>query len=566
MFFNNSNAGNVDSLDDKGTYLFRSGQPIVDQSRVFAGQLQHGMSFANDRQDFVYGFDYIFTNPRSGGTINGRNEDVDDVVEMGGYVQSTTKLSKYFDFIAAARLDKNDQIDGSQFSPRAALVIKPSPTQNFRVTYNRAFSTPANFSYFLDLIQARNIGGSGYNVRALGNPPKQGWQFNRTCNAAVSGGLCMKSIFTGTNNWVPSSAASVYPGVISGLASTLIAQLTPAVGAARAQALVAFLGTLRPTNADVGTRIAYLNSSATTNLAPTAVTDIGPLNASYNKTWELGYKGIIGERLRLAVDAWFQTRGDVGNPAGLATPNVFFNGPQLGAYLGPQLVSALIAGGIPAAQAPAIAAQIASNVATSAASLPVGIVQFNSDKFANGRDVYATYTSQTDKEITVNGVDVAVDWVATDRWTLSGTYSHVSKNLYTSVPSSNSAALALNAPTGKGSLAAKYRDEGRGYGFELRGRFSDAYPVNSGVYAAGADLAGKPITFTRPGVAGRYRYDGVEAATVFDIGLNKRFVVAGTKEFLWSINGTNVFDEGYRTMPGAPLIGRMFVTRLQYAF
>ena len=31
------------------------------------------------------------------------------------------------------------------------------------------YSTPANFSYFLDLIQARNIGNSGYNIRALGN-------------------------------------------------------------------------------------------------------------------------------------------------------------------------------------------------------------------------------------------------------------------------------------------------------------------------------------------------------------------------------------------------------------
>jgi outer membrane receptor protein involved in Fe transport len=28
----------------------------------------------------------------------------------------------------------------------------------------------------------------------------------------------------------------------------------------------------------------------------------------------------------------------------------------------------------------------------------------------------------------------------------------------------------------------------------------------------------------------------------------------------------NLFDEKYRTMPGLPIIGMMFVTRLQYSF
>ena len=340
-FMNGSNAGNSDSLSTEGTFLLRSGQPIVDHSRVFALQVQHGVSFAGDKQDFVYGLDYIFTNPRTGGTINGRNEDDDNVIEMGGYVQSTSKIVPKLDFIAALRLDNNSRIDGNQFSPRAALVFKPSPTQNLRVTYNRAFSTPANFSYFLDLIQARNIGGSGYNIRALGNPPKDGWAFRRDCAAAVYGGICMKSIFSGGNNWVPSSAAAVYPGVISGLSTTLVGLLTPQLGQARAAALVQFLGSLRPTDAQVGSRVAYL-SNPTANLATADVKDIGPLNASYNKTIELGYKGILANRVRLAVDAWFQKRGDVGNPAGLATPNVFFNAPQLGAYLGPNIAQALI--------------------------------------------------------------------------------------------------------------------------------------------------------------------------------------------------------------------------------
>jgi iron complex outermembrane receptor protein len=577
VFLNSSNAGNDDSLDTDGTFLLRSGQPIVDQSRVFATQLQHGFALGGDRQDFVYGVDYIFTNPRTGGTINGRNEDDDDVTEIGGYVQSTTKLSQNFDFVGALRIDQNNRIEGTQVSPRAALIFKPNATNNFRVTFNRAFSTPANFSYFLDLIQARNIGGTGYNVRALGNPPKEGWTFNRSC-AGGPGSLCMKSPATGAANpWVPAVAnPAAFPVIATALGNTFRAALQAelvrsGLSATLAQQLAAgiaqFMTTLRPTAADAGSRIAFLGSSPTVSLAETAITPIRPLEASYNKTIELGYKGIIGNRLRVALDAWFQTRGDVGNPAGLATPSVFYNASALGAYIGPRLGAFLgTIPGLTPQQIQALAAGLTPALAGGMASVPQGIVQFNSDKFASATDIHATYTSQTDKEFDVNGVDLAVDLVASDRWTLSGTYSWVSDDIINSVVSSNQTALMLNAPTGKGSLAAKYRNEPRGLSFEVRTRFSEGYPVNSGVYAAGPNINGAPITFTRPGSTTRYRYDPVESATVFDVGFNYRLPFAGAKEVLWSINGTNVFDKGYRTMPGAPLIGRMFVTRLQYAF
>jgi len=565
VFANLSNAGNDDSLSTDGTFLLRSGQPIVDQSRVFAGQLQHGLALGT-RQDFVYGIDYINTNPRTGGTINGRNEEIDDVTEYGGYVQSTTNLTSKFDFIAALRMDHNSLIEGYQTSPRLALIFKPTQTQNFRVTFNRAFSTPANFSYFLDLIQARNIGNSGYNIRALGNPPKEGWSFNRSCGTANSG-LCMKSRFTGNNNWVPTSSAGVYPGVIQGLRNNLIALLTPSLGNPTATALVNALGNLRPTDAQVGSRIAYLNqaSDPTRDLQAANLTDIGALQASYNKTYEVGYKGILGNKMRLAVDGWIQKRGDVGNPAGLATPNVFFNGPMLGAYLGPNIAQILIGAGVPAQQAAAAAAQIAPQIATAAASLPVGIVQFNNETFANGTDVYATYTSTRDTEITVKGVDMAIDYQANEYLTLAGTYSWVSDQIFREVASSNSSPLMLNAPDGKATFTMRVRDEPNKYGLEFRWRYVSAYPVNSGVYASGTDLNGRKIRYQRPGSTQFYVYDGVPSSNLFDIGFNYRLPF-GSQEVMWSLNGTNVLDKKVRTFPGSPQIGRMVVTRLQYNF
>jgi outer membrane receptor for ferrienterochelin and colicins len=574
VFMNMSDAGNEDANDLSGTYLLRSGQPIVDQSRSLAAQLQHGLSVGS-LQDFVYGVDYISTNPRTGNTINGRNEDIDDVKEIGGYVQSTTKLSSKFDFIAALRVDKNDQVDGAQTSPRAALIFKPSETQNFRVTYNRAFQTPANFTWFLDLIQIRNVGGGPYNIRALGNPPKTGWTFNRTCDATVNGGLCMRSIFTANPTaWTPATASAGYRGAIAGNATALAAGLAPAIqaglgvnaptAAAVAGQLMAFLGSLNPTPAQVGTQMRIPTS--TQNITATDVRDIGPIKASFNNTYEVGYKGILGSRFRLAIDAWSEKRGDVGNPAALATPGIYFDSASMKTFMQTALIPAItqtLMGppfNMPQAQAQATAQvfgpQVAAGVANGLKPLPVGIVSFNSPTFASANEFFATYTSY-DQTITVNGVDIAMDFVANDNWTFNGTMSWVSDDVFEEAQSSNQLPLMLNAPTNKFSLGSAYRSSG-GWGFDARVRHANAYPVNSGVYATGFD-------FPRAGAAGTYRYDDIEAATIFDLGFNWRLQQGG-RGFLFSVRGDNLFDTKYRTMPGTPELGMMLVTRLQYSF
>lgn len=576
VFVNMSDAGNENARSLDGTYLLRSGQPIVDQSRSWAAQLQHGLTLGT-RQDFVYGIDYISTNPRTGNTINGRNEDIDDVKEVGGYVQSTTNLTSKFDFIAALRVDKNDQVDGVQTSPRAAIIFKPNEGQNFRATYNRAFQTPANFTWFLDLIQIRNVGGTPYNIRALGNPPKTGWSFNRTCSAAVNGGLCMRSIFTPDSSaWQSASAAVAYRGAIIANSTALTAGLAPAiqaglgVSAATAQAvagqLIGFLGTLQPTPAQVGTQM-RMAAPGSPNLTAEAVRDISPIKASFNNTYELGYKGLIGNRFRLAIDAWSEKRGDVGNPAGLATPAIFFDSATMKVFmqtaLVPAITQALMGPPFNQSQAQAqataqvFAPQVAAGVAQGLKPLPLGIVSFDSPTFASATDVYATYTSY-DQTITVNGLDIALDFVVNSSWTLAGTASFVSEDVFEEAISSNNLPLMLNAPTNKFTTTATYRSSNGSWGFDGRLRYANAYPVNSGVYATGVD-------FPLPGQAGSYRYDDIKAATVFDLGFNYRFSPAG-KSALFSIRADNLFDTKYRTMPGTPELGMMLVTRLQYSF
>ncbi len=589
-FLNNSDAGNDTSSSDKGTYLLRSGQPIVDQSRVAAFQLQHGFDIGR-KQSFTYGADYIWTNPRTGGTINGANENVDNVTEYGAYIQSSTKPTKQFEILLAARGDANSVINGQFFSPRAALIFKPTENQNVRVTYNRAFSTPANFSFFLDLIQSPNIGGSGFDLIARGNPPKQGLQFNRSCaNNNAFGNYCMKSAFTGQGGFVSTSAASAFPGAVRALAPRLTpgiagalqqAGLPAAVAGQLAAGAVQFLGTRQPTNADLATRVSYI-SSATTPLTGAQITDIDPLAASFNNTYEVGYKGIIGNRFRYDISLWGQERGDVGTPAALSTPNVFFGNPQqLGGYLGQQLGAnlgpQLAALGLSPAQIGAIVSGVAGALTPSVASLPLGVVTFN-DPNTRPNAIYATYLTSKQK-LWVRGLDLATDVVATDRLTFDIAYSYQSQNVFNGIPGGNGSPLMSNSPNSRGSLGFRYRNEDNGIGFETRARYNESYPVNSGVYATNvafpiaAGQPGAPTTtptgtgFNRcaPAATGTFCYENVPEAFTFDAQVSKRFNV-GDQRLLWSINATNLTNNTVRTFPGVPEIGRLVMTRLQYSF
>ncbi len=587
-FLNNSNAGNDTSTSDKGTYLLRSGQPIVDQSRVAAFQLQHGFDLGK-KQSFTYGADYIWTNPRTGGTINGGNENVDNVTEYGAYLQSSTKPTKQLEILLAARGDGNNVIDGKFFSPRAAIIIKPTENQNIRFTFNRAFSTPANFSFFLDLIQSPNIGGSGFDLIARGNPPKKGFQFNRSCsNNNAFENYCMKSAFTGSGGFVATSAAAAFPGAIQALASRLTpgiagalqqAGLPASIAAQLAAGATTFLGTRQPTNADLATRVSYI-SSATTPV--TGIADIARLSASFNNTYEAGYKGIIGNRFRFDVSVWGQERGDVGTSAALSTPNVFFGNPaQLGGYLGAQLGAnlgpQLAALGLTPAQIGAIVSGVAGALTPSVASLPLGVVTFN-DPNTKPNAIYATYRTSAGK-LWVRGLDLATDVVATDRLTFDLAYSYQSKNVFNGIAGGNGAPLMSNSPNSRGSVGFRYRNEENGMGFEMRTRYNEAYPVNSGVYATNVAF---PIAAGQPGAptstptstgfnkcsppgAGTFCYENVPEAVTFDAQVSKRFNV-GSQRLLWSVNATNVFDNRVRTFPGVPEIGRLIMTRLQYSF
>ena len=104
----------------------------------------------------------------------------DDRNEGGVYVQDEIFLNEQFRWVVGGRVDKFSSIDNAVFSPRTTFMIKPAPSQTFRLSFNRAFRAPSFINNNIDtaVISQLNLGlivpalqGVNYNfpVGSVGN-------------------------------------------------------------------------------------------------------------------------------------------------------------------------------------------------------------------------------------------------------------------------------------------------------------------------------------------------------------------------------------------------------------
>ncbi len=100
--------------------------------------------------------------------------------EMGAYVQDEIFLNNYLRFSLGARIDKYGNLETPVFSPRVAVILKPSADQAVRVSFNKAFRSPSLINNYLEtrIVNQLNLGainpalsGRIYNfpVSAIGN-------------------------------------------------------------------------------------------------------------------------------------------------------------------------------------------------------------------------------------------------------------------------------------------------------------------------------------------------------------------------------------------------------------
>jgi iron complex outermembrane receptor protein len=525
------------------SYLLRSGRPLIDKSYQLVAQLQHGFNF-NPQHGLTYGLDYLYTNPQSEGTINGRHEDDDDVTEIGGYVQYDGRLSPKWNLVAAARLDDHTRLQDPVFSPRAAIVFSPTPERSIRASYNRAFSTPNTLNLFLDLsAQPIPLGGPFfYDVRA------QGTSENGFTYARDNGVPQHMSPFTVTgpgptfdprqlkttnsaNMWT--EAQTAFAAVQQG---TCAAAPTSPECTALTSALGSFVGTAAPADGVVDIWAGVLDSrtqtfvNTTTDLS--SIQDVPGLNPTIWQTFEVGYKGLLlGSNLLLGANVYYTDVDEFVSSLTAFTPNVFLDGAGLAGYL--------ISQGVSLPDASLIAQNVGSAAIdeNSLEGLPLGVMAPTTAGGQTASPILLTYQNLGD--FSYFGADASLTYVFAEKWELGGSISWVEKDLFPTA-GENTEDVPLNAPKFKGALTLGYRAPASGWNGAVRGRYVDGFPVASGVYVG-----------------------EVDSYAVFDLNVGYRF--PGRSGLAVQLDVQNIFNDDYTSFVGTPNFGRYTVLRLLWS-
>ncbi|HEU4556852.1 MAG TPA: TonB-dependent receptor [Longimicrobium sp.] len=506
--------GYVEEGDAGGTYTARTGEEVIDRSKLSVAQLQHGFDLLGGRQSFTYGADFLFTQPESGGTIYGRNEEDDEYTQWGAYLQSETRILPRLNLVLAGRLDHHSVLDNQIFSPRAGLVFTPSDGQTLRATYNRAFQAPTAVNFFLDRLSSRS---GPYAVRAIG-PGVKGFNFHMD-----NGSVGIRSPFNpagagGANTRVAYTSQAVSRYAINFLVAT--GRITPAEAGALLAANPNF--TVIGRNPQTGVLGAF---------DPATVQDLEGLKEERSEVFEVGYRGIVAQRFLLTADVWHMKRNNFISQLFAPAPMLLVSGQQVAQFLA----------------ANGIAPDRAATLATAVATTPLAMVSAaEGDLYTDGVPILITYKNYGEVDLT--GVDLSAQALLGD-FRVGGTASFVSDNYFTFA---GEQPVALNAPKEKGAFWLGYQGARSGFSGEARVRYTGGFPVYSGVYVGTtcADNAGVG--------------DCVDSATLFDLTLGYR--VPRMRGTSLQLSATNLFDERHQSFVGVPAIGRMVLLRVTQEF
>ncbi|HSK20655.1 MAG TPA: TonB-dependent receptor [Longimicrobiales bacterium] len=129
------------SMDDEAARL-ASDWPSDGQ--LYAAEIQNNFripQLLNTR--LVWGAQYrhdVVSSDRQWLTDRLTGEDL-TIDQKGVYAQLEVPVHNMLDFVVAGRYDDHEAYD-AQFSPKAAIVFKPTEDHSFRASYNRAFKSP----------------------------------------------------------------------------------------------------------------------------------------------------------------------------------------------------------------------------------------------------------------------------------------------------------------------------------------------------------------------------------------------------------------------------------------
>ncbi len=522
-----------DDLAEKG-FLYRTGNVSTIDRRQFETQLQYNFDVNPIRTNFTIGGDYRAAKLDSETRSFGRYENQDDYDIYGGYIQSKTKLIDKLDMVLAARFDGFSAIDESAISPRVAFVYKAAPNHSFRATYNKAFAPNSALDLYADLpignFGAFDLWLNGNSAVQTFNDPHTTWLIpglGETQGVGMDVGLGYGFI------------TAVLAGEIEGGNPELLplASLLPILGSPD------FMGAI----ASAGAFSAGVPVDVNGNIMEIAGTPVSSLREE--STYEIGYNGTLNNKLGISVDVY---RVNKKNFSGLRQISPLVVLPTLGedinAVLVPTLAGTLIAFG----EDPAIAQGTAEAVAaaylgitnsityTDGAPGPLGIVE--TDQVPEDGLPHVAYGYRNFGDLTYYGVDLGVNYYATNAIRIFGNYSWVNENSFTAEDLGENATSTdrydLNQAQHKIRLGANYEPA---YGIQVGLSF-----MHNSEFESTLGL-----------------YNGtVEARSLVDMNVGYKF----RKNLFVSLSVDNVFNTKYRTYPLMPEIGTRILGTLRYAF
>lgn len=561
-YLNANEAGESFVYAGRGVASSLSGGTVIDNSTQLNLQAQYGLDFASGREEIIFGADFERTDPSTDGTINGRNEADDGIREIGVYAQSLTRLSDQVNVTLAARLDYDNIFETPQVSPRAAVVYKPAPAHSFRMTYNRAIASPGTNSLFLDITAREPDAALPFPVRARG--AADGYHFERNAGylSFAESDLVVSSLNPATFGHAQPLGlplgpiyASIYDG-LSQMPLPVLTQILCSQGLCLEEPEVAYLLGLLATDRTV---VAGFSDGAlglldltTQRVEPISnLSDIDPLKQSTTQTFELGYRGLVGGRAHVTIDAYYSVKKNFLRGLQLETP--FAMVPQLrpdltaairdGVVSNAELAAALDQLGVP----PETVAQLLvafADESLPAPTLPIAIAQplENNPGAGNSPELLMTYRNFG--SVSFYGLEAAVDVAVTERTMLHGTMSYVSDDFFDHEEldeENEDLFVSLNAPTFKAGFGASHAVPG-GFSARLAARYVQGFDVWSGPYTGHVD-----------------GYFLVDAGAGYDFG---RYAPGMRID----VTVQNVLDHMHREFIGAPKMGRLGLARLTYSF
>lgn len=533
---------------DNPTFLYQTGNRTPLGRQQLEAQVQYNFDLEKVlNSNWTAGIDYRFAGQDTENLVYGRNEDDDNFSLYGAYVQGKFKLHDKVDMVLAGRYDQFNFIDEGAFSPRAALVYKVAPTHTVRASFNRANSTVSNLQLNIDF--PLSVVTPTFDIWLYGNKTTQTFE-----NAAtgwllpVPTGLNQLPLGVAFGAVTAPTSAALSAGL---LADPATAPLEPLISGLLAGVDLATLGLF---SGPLSPGYNIFDGS------PLGLVDAPVSAISTHDNWEIGYKGLIKNKLGVSLDIYNVTQRNNSQFTAISPAYKLTNldalGGELGAAVTAQIeapfIQALLDQGFTEEQAtgtwlafqPAIAGAYAAGGGSFASSIDA--LPFHAttptDQVPDNGVTHLAAGYRTFDERSFLGMDLGLEYYFTQDISAFFNYSWVNRNEFEQrvVGFEDSAPLPtyLNIPKNKFRVGVNYTPE-KGIRGSLTYQHDDSYFASAGQFSG--DTSPRNLVDASVG----YRLDNGIAI---------------------DISATNLLNNKYRYLPNMPFIGRRALAKVTYSF